>query len=670
MNKNTNLTTQNTLGGGGRFLAKNKLVWIISSIIVFITAFSLLLVFLLPNVSKTEDLNALSSSTTYYKSGSSFYTLTSSVQHYKCTNSKHSGTNDYTTSSVSGTCYKTSGYYYDCGSCGGTGSKSTTTTSTCGSCGGSGSKTSSCGTCSGSGQVVTGYGSHDLTWNLKCKYCGGLFANGVMGGTCTHNKKYGTCSSCGGSGSKTSSCGSCGGDGKVSSTTTTSCTTCGGDGERYKSGSSYSHSISKSHILYTYTNIDTGATATSQSTYTTATGYTITYNANGGSGSMSSQYFLHGHSQALTANAYTKTGYDFKGWNTSSTATSATYTNSQAVTSVTTGSSATLYAVWSASSYTVSFNTDGGSACSNISVTYNSTYGTLPTPTKSGYEFTGWHLNSATGTTVTSSTTVTTASNHTLYASWELCEFTLTYNYNGATGGNNTASKKVIYSQTYGDLPTPSRTDYIFEGWYLDSAFTTAVTSSTTVNTKADHTIYAKWSRNNVSVFATAGGEVRIIGFDTTNSSTSVSLKAMPYTGYKFLSWSASGGADLSSYTSAEVTIPFNLIQGKTVIANFATSTGSTNVSTFAGEANDIVMCVEQGGQIHVYGHDTTDTNARYAIKYIDPNYKFVGWAEYGSDTIISTKETVEFALATYKGKTLIAKFELNNANINTDLNN
>ena len=360
MSKNNKLSTKYISA------SRSKTVWIISSIIVFITALSLLLVFLLPNDSKTEDLNALSSSTTYYKSGSSFYTLTSSVQHYKCTNSKHSGTNDYTTSSVSGTCYKTSGYYYDCGSCGGTGNKSTTTTSTCSSCGGSGSKTSSCGSCGGDGEVVTGYGSHSVApapRGFRCTSCGATAStsSGLRATTCSSKPQYGSCSSCGGSGSKTSSCGSCGGDGKVSSTTTTSCTSCGGDGEKYSSGSSYSHSISKSHILYTYTNIDTGGTATSQSTYTTATGYTITYNANGGSGSMSSQYFLHGHSQALNANAFTRSGYDFIGWNTSSTATTATYTNSQAVTSVTTGSSATLYAVWKANTRTITLNANDSS---------------------------------------------------------------------------------------------------------------------------------------------------------------------------------------------------------------------------------------------------------------------------------------------------------------------
>lgn len=70
-------------------------------------------------------------------------------------------------------------------------------------------------------------------------------------------------------------------------------------------------------------------------------------------------------------------------------------------------------------SYTVSFNANGG-ACSTGSktVTYGNAYGTLPTPTRSGYTFNGWYTSASGGSKVTSSTSVTATSNHTLYAHW------------------------------------------------------------------------------------------------------------------------------------------------------------------------------------------------------------------------------------------------------------
>ena len=69
--------------------------------------------------------------------------------------------------------------------------------------------------------------------------------------------------------------------------------------------------------------------------------------------------------------------------------------------------------------YTVTFNANGGT-CSTASksVKYSSTYGTLPTPTRSGYNFDGWYTAASGGTKVSSSTTVTATDNHTLYAHW------------------------------------------------------------------------------------------------------------------------------------------------------------------------------------------------------------------------------------------------------------
>lgn len=70
-------------------------------------------------------------------------------------------------------------------------------------------------------------------------------------------------------------------------------------------------------------------------------------------------------------------------------------------------------------SYTVTFNANGGScSTSSKTVTYGNAYGTLPTPTRSGYTFNGWYTAATGGTKVTSSTAVSATSNHTLYAHW------------------------------------------------------------------------------------------------------------------------------------------------------------------------------------------------------------------------------------------------------------
>ncbi|MCQ2391533.1 MAG: InlB B-repeat-containing protein, partial [Kiritimatiellae bacterium] len=99
--------------------------------------------------------------------------------------------------------------------------------------------------------------------------------------------------------------------------------------------------------------------------------------------------------------------------------------------------------VWTPSAtYTVTFNANGGSCgTSSKTVTTGSTYGTLPTPTRSGYTFAGWYTSSSGGTQVTSSTTVSLTANQTLYAHWTAASITLSAALDNttltfSTGGN------------------------------------------------------------------------------------------------------------------------------------------------------------------------------------------------------------------------------------------
>lgn len=79
----------------------------------------------------------------------------------------------------------------------------------------------------------------------------------------------------------------------------------------------------------------------------------------------------------------------------------------------------TLYAHWKPELYNVSFDLNGGAGLEEAyskCVTYDSTYGTLPEPTKEGYIFVGWSLED--GTHIDSLAKVETASDHTLTAVW------------------------------------------------------------------------------------------------------------------------------------------------------------------------------------------------------------------------------------------------------------
>lgn len=73
--------------------------------------------------------------------------------------------------------------------------------------------------------------------------------------------------------------------------------------------------------------------------------FTVTFNANGGTGTMAVQTFTGNESQALTANAFTKEGYEFVNWNTMADGSGNSYSDKQTITLT---DNMTLYAQWRA----------------------------------------------------------------------------------------------------------------------------------------------------------------------------------------------------------------------------------------------------------------------------------------------------------------------------------
>ena len=73
---------------------------------------------------------------------------------------------------------------------------------------------------------------------------------------------------------------------------------------------------------------------------------------------------------------------------------------------------------------------------------------------------------------------------------------TIVYNYNGA---NKISTDNIFAYKTYGDLYTPTKTGYTFDGWYKESDFKNKISSSTSLsNDKKVYNVYAKWINNNV----------------------------------------------------------------------------------------------------------------------------------------------------------------------------
>lgn len=154
--------------------------------------------------------------------------------------------------------------------------------------------------------------------------------------------------------------------------------------------------------------------------------------------------------------------------------------------------------------YTVTFDATGGSVYpGSKTVCSGNFYGTLPTPTRPGYQFDCWSTDppvSGGGVTfirmITESSPVLDNMNHTLYAHWiankTVETYTVTFNANG--GSVSTPSKTVTAGESYGDLPIPVRSGYTFDGWYTSANGGSRITSASVVNLTANQTLYAHWT--------------------------------------------------------------------------------------------------------------------------------------------------------------------------------
>ena len=148
--------------------------------------------------------------------------------------------------------------------------------------------------------------------------------------------------------------------------------------------------------------------------------YGITWNLDGGTAASGATYpasLTFGSTLDLTSLTPTKEGYEFTSW--SNGANTFDGTETAADVNPTNSPSLTMTAQWTSSTYTLTYDNQSGSGCSSKTGTYGSTWGTLCTPTRSGYAFNGWYTGTnGSGTQITANSTV--SDNLTVYAKWEL----------------------------------------------------------------------------------------------------------------------------------------------------------------------------------------------------------------------------------------------------------
>ena len=139
-------------------------------------------------------------------------------------------------------------------------------------------------------------------------------------------------------------------------------------------------------------------------------------------------------------------GYTFGGWNKAD-GTAWDYASDKVTDNI------TLYAKWAANTYTITFDTAGGSEIAPITQDYGTVITAPEAPTREGYTFIGWDKEIP---------TTMPAENMTVTAQWEINQYTITFDTNG---GSEIAPITQDYSTVITAPEAPEREGYTFIGW-------------------------------------------------------------------------------------------------------------------------------------------------------------------------------------------------------------
>ena len=301
--------------------------------------------------------------------------------------------------------------------------------------------------------------------------------------------------------------------------------------------------------------------------------YVVTYNANGGNGApaTSSQNFTFGGTALVPSAIGTlaRTGYTFAGWSTTAVASGTIYSNpNDTVVGTTTKTysptaSITLYAKWTANTYTLSYNGNGGSTSSSVSITAGTPV-TLATSagTKTGYTLTGWNTEAdGSGSSFAGATSQTYYSDVTLYALWTPA-IPGAPTVSAATVGNTTATATVTPVAASGTTVGPAAS---FTVQAFDSTGTTAINGKTcTVLASASPLSCVITGLTNGTTYKFKATATNATG-SATGAASTVSATPAPYV----VTYSLNGGT-LTTPTTANYTL------GTPLILPLPTKTGNT----------------------------------------------------------------------------------------------
>ena len=267
--------------------------------------------------------------------------------------------------------------------------------------------------------------------------------------------------------------------------------------------------------------------------------YTVTMDTAGGDPIRPIQYTVE--SEAFQLPTPVRTGYIFLGW------TGEGITEAQEIIEIPQGSTGdrTYTANWQVIEYTITLLDMDGVGTSEALVYTVEQAVTLPTPTREGYAFLGWTVNSDMAPQLTVVLPQGSIGNRTYTANWELTGYTITMDLNGGSG--ETALLYTVIDDDFA-LPTPTRNGYEFVGWRGEGITTPQTSVKIPKGSTGDKAYTANWKviEYTITLDTNGGPNVSPIKYTVEDSFT------LPYPlrpGYEFAGWTLDGSGMLPATT-------------------------------------------------------------------------------------------------------------------------
>lgn len=309
----------------------------------------------------------------------------------------------------------------------------------------------------------------------------------------------------------------------------------------------------------------------------------------------------------------TREGYEFIGW------VGEDIIDAQINVTIPRGSTGfRLYAAhWALENYTITLDTSGGNALDNIRYTVKSDPIILPTPTRNGYEFSGW-----TGEGITTPQTeviIPTGStgNKAYTANWKAIEYTITLDTNG---GPVVSPIKYTVEDSF-TLPYPLRPGYEFVGWTLDgSGMIPAMPLIIYHGTTGDLRYKAEWRLAEYTITMDLDGGSGQEKMVYTITDEDFELPTPTRNGYEFVGWTG----ERITTPQTRVKIPKGSTGNKAYTANW-------KVIRYT------ITLVTNGGAVIASIRYTVEDSVTLPIPPDRPGYEFSGWVLDGSGQFPST---------------------------------